>query len=530
MIRRVSIKPMISSRLAVRSGCQPNTIGSSRRQCSRSRTRTPTRGLASRRPFAHSTFTASRSEVRLTPRLWVKSSSRGRTSPGLYRPPRIHAPIVRTTESWMRPPLAGRPSDAGSSLVNFAAGVSACPSAIALPLLLGDQNRGYQEYTAGHHLIKGGYAGQDHAVIEHSQDQHAKQPADDRSFAAGQRATAQHRSRDGLQLQPVGPRHRLSGTRARRQQHAGEARGRSAQNIDANLIGAVVQAGQSRDDRIAADRVDIASGQGISHQDEERGDDSQQNPDRNLHAEEASVANDAKVAVEDRNRLAIADNEGDAAKRRHCAEGGYHRINAADGDDQSVHKACDDADRNARRNAQRRRTGPGHDGRNANSRHADHRAHGNVEAAGNNDDRLRSGKHPKDGDRLTDVLDVAGEEENVWPQRAEDRDQNRQRNQEAKIMRCDQLAPAVPSDAPDHGLRPRLSGGGFVHQAASCDRFSRIARLSTRCSVASARGTSPTIRPAAITRIRSERPINSGSSEEMTRSAMPLAASSAIRR
>ena len=90
----------------------------------------------------------------------------------------------------MRPPLAGRPSDTGSRFVNFAAGVSACPSAIALPLLLGDQNRGYQQDAARHHLIKGGHAGQDHAVIEHAQDQHAKQPPDDRSFAAGQRATA----------------------------------------------------------------------------------------------------------------------------------------------------------------------------------------------------------------------------------------------------------------------------------------------------------------------------------------------------
>ena len=56
--------------------------------------------------------------------------------------------------------------------------------------------------------------------------------------------------------------------------------------IDADLIGEDVQAGQSRDDGIAADRVNISPGHRVAHQDEEQGYDQQQDPDRDLHAQE----------------------------------------------------------------------------------------------------------------------------------------------------------------------------------------------------------------------------------------------------
>ena len=51
-----------------------------------------------------------------------------------------------------------------------------------------------------------------------------------------------------------------------------------------------------------------------------------------------------------------------------------------------------------------------------------------------------------------------------------------------------------------------------------------------RCSVASARGTSSTIRPLATTRIRSLAAITSVSSDEISRTATPVSASVPIRR
>jgi hypothetical protein len=65
--------------------------------------------------------------------------------------------------------------------------------------LFRDKHGQYQKETASDHLIEGRHACEDHAIVQHAENDDAEHAANDRSFAARQRATAEDRSRDGLQ-------------------------------------------------------------------------------------------------------------------------------------------------------------------------------------------------------------------------------------------------------------------------------------------------------------------------------------------
>src|SRR5277367_6737174 len=59
-------------------------------------------------------------------------------------------------------------------------------SSVTPRLVFGDHHGGDQQHALGDHLIERRHARQDHAVVEHPDDEHAEHASDDRPFAAGQ--------------------------------------------------------------------------------------------------------------------------------------------------------------------------------------------------------------------------------------------------------------------------------------------------------------------------------------------------------
>ena len=90
-----------------------------------------------------------------------------------------------------------------------------------------------------------------------------------------------------------------------------------------------------------------------------------------------------------------------------------------------------------------------------------------------------------------------------------------------RAARCGDVGKAIPAHS---ALTVRLRRATVL--CALCEVMSR----STFSSVASSRASSPTMRPSAITRTRSDRPRISTNSDEITRTAMPSSASVADQR
>ena len=142
-------------------------------------------------------FHASRNDVRLTPRLSVNRLRAASTSPGLVPPaenPRAHRAhhgvVDASAACWPA-------SEDGISPANFTGGRLPLRHPY-LPLLLGDDDRRDQQHALRHHLVERRDAGQDQPVVQHANDEDPEQSADNGSLAAGQRASAEHRRRDGL--------------------------------------------------------------------------------------------------------------------------------------------------------------------------------------------------------------------------------------------------------------------------------------------------------------------------------------------
>ena len=167
----------------------------------------------------------------------------------------------------------------------------------------------------------------------------AEQRADDRSLAALQRAAAEHGRRDGLEFQPLRARHRLSGPGARGEQDAGEPGRDAAHDVDADPVAIDVDARKARDDRIAAERVDVAPDDRSRQEQMERDGRQDQDPDQQGQAEDAADADEAERVAEDGDRLAVGHDEGDAAENRHRAQRRDHGVDAAIGDDEAVDEA-----------------------------------------------------------------------------------------------------------------------------------------------------------------------------------------------
>ena len=126
-------------------------------------------------------------------------------------------------------------------------------------MIFGNHHSKDQQRALCKQLIEGRHRGQDHAVVQDADDRDAEQRADDRSLAALQRAAAEHGGGDRLQLQPLRARDRLARAGARGKQDAGEPGGDAAHDVDADAVAVDVDAGEARDDRIAAERVDVAA-------------------------------------------------------------------------------------------------------------------------------------------------------------------------------------------------------------------------------------------------------------------------------
>ena len=190
---------------------RPAAAGRAGSRLSRSRTTMPSRGRASIRPLAARKRTASRSAVRLTPKRPHRSASFGSRSPGgQVALQDARAPRRRTTSRWT--PGAQRQGRHASPARRI------CRSWI--------DHRHDQQRALGEQLVEGRHAGQDQAVVEHADDQHAEQRADDGALAALQRAAAQDRRGDRLQLQALAARGRLAGHGARGQQERRRGRRR----------------------------------------------------------------------------------------------------------------------------------------------------------------------------------------------------------------------------------------------------------------------------------------------------------------
>src|SRR5579872_148160 len=172
-------------------------------------------------------------------------------------------------------------------------------------LVLGDDYRHDQENAFGHHLEKCRHAGQNQPIIEHADNENAEQTANDRSFSARQRASAEHRGRYGLQLQTLGAGYRLPGPGAGGKEHPGHSRRRAAQSINTDLVANDVETRQAGDKRIAADRVDVAPDDRVAHENEENGDHDREHDDRNRYAEDLPVSDVAKSWIENADRLSV---------------------------------------------------------------------------------------------------------------------------------------------------------------------------------------------------------------------------------
>ena len=229
----------------------------------------------------------------------------------------------------------------------------------------------------------------------------------------------------------------------------------AAHDVDADPVAVDVDAGEARDDRIAAEGVDVAADDGLGEEDLEEDGRADEHPDRKRQAEHHADPHEAEGLVEDRDRLAVGDDEGDAAEDRHGAEGGDHRVDAAVGDDQAVDQPGDGADGQTGDDAGEGRVGrlDRHGGRDRGQ--ADDRADRDVEPAGDDHHGLAHGEHAEDGDGEPDVEDVPRGEEHVAAQRAEDDEENGERDEEADI---------VDADAVDDG-RPPVSGHGLGLEA-----------------------------------------------------------------
>src|SRR5580700_3077175 len=247
------------------------------------------------------------------------------------------------------PPLACRPAR-----VNRRPGVLS----VSARLLLGDDHRRNQQDALRHHLEERGHAGQDQSIVQNANDEDAEQSADDRALAAGQRAPAEDSRRDGFQFKTLGAGDRLSRSGSGREQHSREARGRAAQYVDSDLIGANVETGETRHDRIAADGVNVAAGDGVAHQHEEDRDDDDEYQNRDWQAKNLAVTDKSERGIENADRLTVRDDERDAAEHGHRAEGGDHGVDASDRDDQSVDESGDGSDRDTKQNAEGRGAGP----------------------------------------------------------------------------------------------------------------------------------------------------------------------------
>ncbi|MER9582824.1 hypothetical protein [Mesorhizobium sp. M0276] len=70
---------------------------------------------------------------------------------------------------------------------------------------------------------------------------------------------------------------------------------------------------------------------------------------------------------------------------------------------------------------------------------ADSGADGDIEAAGDNDNRLAHRQHAEDGDAETDVEQVSAGEKHIGAQRTEDDDENGERDQQADVVNAKAL-------------------------------------------------------------------------------------------
>src|SRR5712692_2455144 len=154
-------------------------------------------------------------------------------------------------------------------------------------------------------------------------------------------------------------------------------------------------------------------------------------------------------------------------------------------------------------------------------REAEHRSHGQIDVARQDDERLSERKQREDRRVDEDELDVRRvdeawlgnsrhcDEENEYRDDAELADAEHEVDDPARIVHRSARCDAVP----------RVDGGG--HAAAL-----PVAADTIACSDASACANSAAIRPSRITRMRFASRSTSGSSEEMTRIATPSPASS----
>ena len=233
-------------------------------------------------------------------------------------------------------------------------------------------------------------------------------------------------------------------------------------------------------------------------------------------------ADEAERVVEDGDRLAVRQDEGDAAENRHRAERRDHRVDAAIGDDDAVDEAGQAAPTTspaampaagepvdwiamAVATVVRPTIEPTDD----------------VEPAGDDDHGLAHRQHAEDGDARP-MLRMLREEKNTSPRsvpKIDDEDGERE-----------EQADVVDADAVDERQRAACADGTAAAWLPMCVdavhwisllatlRSSRLrhGELQDRCFVAVGAVSSPVMRPSAMTRTRSARPISSGISDEIS--------------